>query len=427
MTYSAYIGLDRGDRLIDWTELDAQGKPTGNKGQVANRPESLHAWMMELHRRQREGQIAIGLEQPAGSLIHWLGTFPFVHVYALNPGAVASLRRSYKPSRQKSDVLDAEMNARFVFDRHDDLDPFKPEDPLTRKIEALLIQRRKLVDLRTQLTNRLQGVLKQYYPQALELAGENLYAPLAIAFLRKYPTFQAFKRTRHDTLLTFYRKHGCVRHSALEKRMQIKANSIALTDDQTILEVNAMAMRAIVDQLEPLQRSIGKMEHHLHEAYGEHRDAFIFESLPGSGRIHCARLLAALGTQRERFPTANALQTFCGIAPILFTTGNRKDPLTLRRKACPVFIKQSVHEWAAESIKHSLWAKAYYLRQRAKGKKHHTAVRALAYKWLRIIHRMWIERTRYNEQAYLDSLRRNGSSLITDIDKLANPENLQSA
>jgi len=103
---------------------------------------------------------------------------------------------------------------------------------------------------------------------------------------------------------------------------------------------------------------------------------------------------------------------------VLHSTGNRPNPLTLRRRACPLFVKQSIHEWAGESIKHCNWARAYYQQQRAKGLRHHTAVRALAYKWLRIIHRMWTQRTRYDDQAYLAALRKKGSPLVPQIEKL---------
>ncbi|MCA1604778.1 MAG: hypothetical protein LC775_04730, partial [Acidobacteria bacterium] len=56
---------------------------------------------------------------------------------------------------------------------------------------------------------------------------------------------------------------------------------------------------------------------------------------------------------------------------------------------------------------------AFYESQIAKGKSHHAAVRALAYKWIRIIYRCWQTRKAYNEVTYLESLRRKGSSLLT--------------
>jgi hypothetical protein len=40
-------------------------------------------------------------------------------------------------------------------------------------------------------------------------------------------------------------------------------------------------------------------------------------------------------------------------------------------------------------------------------------VRALAYKWIRIIYRCWQMRSEYQEVKYLESLRKKGSSLLS--------------
>jgi hypothetical protein len=50
--------------------------------------------------------------------------------------------------------------------------------------------------------------------------------------------------------------------------------------------------------------------------------------------------------------------------------------------------------------------------QRAKGKQHNAAVRALAFKWIRIIWKCWQTRTPYNEVTYVESLRKAGSPLL---------------
>ena len=87
-----------------------------------------------------------------------------------------------------------------------------------------------------------------------------------------------------------------------------------------------------------------------------------------------------------------------------------------RRYLCPKFCKQSFHEYAQESILHSRWAAAYYGQQRAKGCSHHTAVRALAYKWQRIIWKCWQSRSLYQEQLYEAALRKSGSPLVALLD-----------
>jgi hypothetical protein len=63
-------------------------------------------------------------------------------------------------------------------------------------------------------------------------------------------------------------------------------------------------------------------------------------------------------------------------------------------------------EWAAHTIGSSAWAKAYYAQQRAKGKPRNTVVRALAFKWIRILFRCWKDRKPYSEEVYRQALAR---------------------
>jgi hypothetical protein len=81
------------------------------------------------------------------------------------------------------------------------------------------------------------------------------------------------------------------------------------------------------------------------------------------------------------------------------------------RWACPKFLRQSFHEWAGHSIEYSVWARSYYRQQRGKGVDHHAAVRALAFKWIRIVFRCWQDRVAYDESKYLAALTRRGSPL----------------
>jgi hypothetical protein len=89
------------------------------------------------------------------------------------------------------------------------------------------------------------------------------------------------------------------------------------------------------------------------------------------------------------------------------------------RLQCPKFLRQTFVEWAAESIRHSFWARVYYQQQRDKGKAHQAAVRSLAFKWIRILFRCWQDRTPYDEATYLHALNRRGSSLIHNLAKEA--------
>jgi hypothetical protein len=141
--------------------------------------------------------------------------------------------------------------------------------------------------------------------------------------------------------------------------------------------------------------------------YESHPDRFIAESFPGAGPALEPRLLAAAGSDRERFASANEMACCFGVAPV--TEGSGQSLWIHWRWACSKFVRQSFHEWAGCSIRSCDWAREYYDQQRAKGKEHHAAVRSLAYKWIRIFFACWRDRVAYSEERYLAARRARGS------------------
>jgi hypothetical protein len=76
---------------------------------------------------------------------------------------------------------------------------------------------------------------------------------------------------------------------------------------------------------------------------------------------------------------------------------------------------QTFVEWAAQTINKSFWAGTFYQQQRAKGSPHQVAVRALAFKWIRILYRCWMTHTPYDESRYLKALQLRGSPLLAGL------------
>ena len=123
--------------------------------------------------------------------------------------------------------------------------------------------------------------------------------------------------------------------------------------------------------------------------------------------------MAAFGSDRDRFGAAVELQQYSGIAPVTVRSGKTK--IVHCRWACPKFLKQTFHEFANQSRTKSAWAAAYYAMLRERGCGHHAAVRALAFKWIRILFRCWKTRTPYDESIYLACLRARNSPLLKHL------------
>ena len=166
----------------------------------------------------------------------------------------------------------------------------------------------------------------------------------------------------------------------------------------------------LIGQITQLNKAIAEFELELKSLYDEHPDKDIFDSFPGSGDVLGPRLVAAWGTDRDRYDSASSMQKYSGTAPVTKASGKSK--IVIRRLACPKFLLQTFHEFANCSRKLSIWAQAYYEMLREHGKKHHTAIRSLAFKWIRIMYSCWKNRTKYDETKYIKALQKSNSPLL---------------
>jgi transposase len=413
--FDLVIGLDRSDRKADLTLIHtATGQSL--KQTIATSPESLHDWLAQLRRQHPQSRIALCLEQPAANLILLLENYSWITLYAINPITLQKFRETFVTSRAKDDAMDSQYLAELLLTHHGKLKPWQPDDSQTRQLQQLVSHRRAVVDERTGLTNRLQALLKQYFPQALDLCGEDLWRPLATAFLLKWPTLHKLQKARPQSVKQFYYLHGSRSQKLIEERLQIIEKAVALTDEPAILNSHTLRVELICRELQLLQKTLGQFDKQIEQLFGQHPDREIFQSFPGAGPVLAPRLCATLGSERDRYAHAGRLSCFSGIAPVTKQSGTKRH--VHRRYRCPVFCKQTFHEYAKESLLHSRWAAAYYWQQRDKGCGHHTAVRALAYKWQRILWICWQTRSLYKEEIYEAALRRRGSKLVARLDHI---------
>jgi transposase len=410
--YAALIGVDWADEKHDvWIWEVATGESQHRVGE--HTPEALAEWLAELQARYPGQRVALCLEQSRGALIYALMGHAFLTLYPIHPVTLSRYREAFSPSRAKDDPGDAKVLSEILRLHRDKLSVWKPDDEQTRTFTFLNEERRKAVDLRTKLVFRLQAALKLYFPQALEWVGIHRRHPLACAFLLKWPTLETLQKAPPETIRAFYYAHHCRRSDQIEEYIKAIATAKPLTQNPAVIAANRLTVQRLAKQLRTLHGSIAEYDRQIARLFAPHPDAFIFDSLPGAGTALAPRLLSAFGTDRDRHPAAKDMQTYAGIAPVIERSG--KSCWTHWRWNCPKFLRQTFPEFAKNSIPYSTWAKAYYELQKQRGKGHNAAIRSLAFKWIRALHRCWKDRQPYDENQYLQALQQHGSELISLI------------
>jgi transposase len=408
--YAAYLAIDWADEKHVYC-LQAAGQTKTEHGTLEQKPEIIGPWIAQLRERFGGRTIAVAVEQSRGALLHSLLGYDFLVLYPLHPNTVSHFREAFKSSGAKTDPLDAEQILEILTKHEKLLHPLKPDTQQTRLLARLTEDRRKGVNARTRAVQALEANLKEYFPQAFELCSENFTSGFAVDLLLKWPSLQEFQEAKPSTIRRFYYAHNIRSPEVVEAAVQMAQQAKVLTTDPPIVESGIRLTRMYAGVIQTLNQSIKDYDCRIPQVFNEHPEAKIFDSFPGAGPVLAPRLTGFFGTDRSRFLSAGSVANFTGIGPVSASSGKTK--VVYARRACPKFDRQTFHEFARSSIKYCQWAANFVQYYTDQGKGYHTAVRALAFKWIRILYRCWQSRTCYDEAQYMESLRKSGSIFAT--------------
>jgi len=411
---AAWVGIDWADENHAVCIRPAEGGPDESLC-VTNTAAELHQWVRTLQRRFDDRPVAVCFEKTRNLLVNVLVQYDFIVLYPVNPAMVTKYREAFAPSGAKDDDGDSATMLDLLCTHQAKLTAWVPDDDQTRKLAGLCEERRQAVDQRVGIVQELQAKLKRYYPEAITLAGKDLTSPMACAFLERWPDPVALRRAKPQTIRTFYHRHNCRSEKLIDERLDLIASTPPATKDRSIIDPLVITIRMLARTIRALSKSIEEFDAQTDKVSKAHPDTHIFRSFPGAGPRLAPRLLTAFGTDRSRYEHASDMQCYSGVAPVTEASGKRKR--VRRRWRCPKFMLQTFHEFANCSLQYSAWAKAYYEHRRAQNKKvgHNTIVRALAWKWIRVIHACWKNETEYNEAQYIEALRRHKSPICEHL------------
>lgn len=378
-------------------------------------PDTAEGWALLREKLAPLGKVGVAIETSRGPAVERLLNMGQT-VFPMNPKAAERFRDRKAPSGVKDDLLDAWAFADALRSDGKDWRPLLPQDPQTQLLRMLCRDEIGLIEQRTALVHQFREALHEYYPAALE-AFDDLTLPAAWEFIMRFPTPQGLVKAGKRQWQNFMHAHRIYRPKTAEKRLEIFARadqfaspSSAVTAAKSLLAVT------IAKQLGTLENQIAEYRRQIEKVFSDHPDSDIFNSLPGAGKKLAPRLLGEIGDNREVFETAEALQCYAGTAPVTRASG--KSRVVSIRRMCNKILRTTVHLWADDSRKVCAWAQSYYQKKKEAGQSHAQALRCLGQRWLKIIWRMWINHTTYDEALHMMSMVKHGSWVIGQLPEI---------
>ena len=385
-----FVGIDWAKESHDVCVVDTTGKIRG-RATVAHSREGFDELARHLGRWAEQGQIIVGIERPEGRLVDRIleGGYPIVVIPTF---AMKDLRRRYAVGGAKSDPGDAYVIADVARTDGHRLRRLEPLSEQTKALRSVVRARDDLVHQRVAVGNQLRSCLEAYWPGAAVIFAD-VCSEIALAFVERYPTSESAARLGEVRLGSFLKKAGYSgRRSAAELLDRLRSAPAGVCGVEA--EARADAVRSMVRVMRSLNRSIKDLERAVLAHLGEHPDAEVFTSLPRSGQINAAQMLAEWGDCREAYPEPDAVSMLGGLCPVTHASGKHRD--VSFRWACNKRLREAITTFADNSRHASPWAAKIYRRAIARGCDHPHAVRILARAWVRVIWRCWQDRRPYD-------------------------------
>jgi transposase len=391
-----FVGDDWAEAHHDLCALDEAGRLLGKRRVPEGLPGIAQFHALVAEHCDDPSQVAIAIETDRGLFVQALVAAGY-QVFAINPLAASRYRERHTVSGAKSDPGDARVLAELVrTDRHNHR-PVAGDSDLAEAVKILARTHQNLIWSRQRQSNALRSTLREFYPAALETFGDDLDAPEALAVLAKAPTPGAARGLSRARVVTALKQAG--RQRGLEptaKKICAGLRAAHLEAPPVVGRAFGAAVLSSVALLQELNRQVAALEAELSKSFEAHPDAEILHSLAGLGAVLGARVLAEFGDDPTRFDNAKARKCYAGTAPITKASGTRR--VVLARVARNRRLADACYQWAFCSLTRSPGARAFYDLRRAAGANHHQALRALANRWVGILHGCLAHRTLYNEK-----------------------------
>ena len=379
---------------IDWAKDDHAIAIIGPDGEILDRFAVNHdaAGLTTLVRRLlNAGVDEVGIERGDGPVVDALLQAELT-VLVIAPGQLKNLRSRYGSAGNKDDRYDAYILADVVRTDRRRLRPLVRDSAGTTALRSSVRARRNLVEHRVAAANQLRAHLQIVFPAAAGLFAA-IDSQINLRFLERFNTQAKADWLSPKRLATWLSSVGYsgrtspeVLHTRLLAAPRGAPGAEAETHAVTTLAYVAI-LRALNTQIDTLAGSIG-------EQLAVHPDAHIVTSLPRSGSVRAARLLAEIGDARGRFPTADSLACLAGVAPSTRQSGKVK-AVTFRWGANKQ-LRDALCDFAGDSRHANPWAADLYAKARARGHDHPHAVRILGRAWAHIIWRCWQDNLSYD-------------------------------
>ena len=382
VVYRCCCGIDVHKKVIVACLNNGGEQDLREFGTTTSEIKSLAKWLTE------SGCEMIAMESTG---VFWKPLYNLFELMDLDAIVVNAAHMKALPGR-KTDVKDAEWIADLL--RHGLLKASYIPSREQRELREITRYRKSLTEERCRETNRLQKILE----------GANIKLDSVVKDINGKSARKLLERIIEDDVPTSEKEVSKIVHG----RLHSKLGQLVTAIEGITTPLQRKLLAQVIDHIDDLNRRIANLDKLVQDYMDEYVAAIVaLCEIPGIARRSAEVILAEIGLDMSRFPSAAHLCSWAGVCPGNYqSAGHRKHGKTTKgNKALKTILTQCAK--SARSVKKSYFSAQYQRISARRGK--NRATLAVAHSMLIAIYHMLKNNVPFRDLGadYYDSFNRD--------------------
>jgi transposase len=232
-----------------------------------------------------------------------------------------------------------------------------PPTEAAAQLKGLIRHRYELIRESTQRKNKLTALCDEIFPELTRVVKDS-NSLFALELRERFPTPQATATASFTTLQEIRGGARSLSNAKLQELPALAAQSIGIKDVARLRGL-VLEQSQLIKELRLLREHVEQLDSEIVSIVEHAREGQILLSFPGFGAITAATIIAAIGSIHN-FPSASALKSYFGWAPVVVQSGSTLDHSRLTRGGTRT-MKQILFLAVFQAIRlqDNEWAKLY--------------------------------------------------------------------
>ena len=379
-----YVGIDVASSKHDVCIMSNDGEIYGKKFQIGISKDEYKKLLNKIEDAKKlfkDSNVCIGIESTgvySSTILNYFSKLKEAKVIFINPVLTSMFQLSESVHYAKTDSIDAEGICNYLIDKKNKLYTYTPASYQIQKIKSLYRELIKLNKLINQILNRLTSLIHVVFPEFLKIFPK-IKGKLPLSLLNCYPTPDAYKGKRINTILEFGKKvsKGHFYNNQVELLLEYSKNSVGIycSSDSLLIRQLSQTLLLFIEQKQEIINELVILTK---------EECPNLLSIPGIGANTASGIIGEIGNI-SNFKNADSLLAYAGLDPKVYESGKFKAKSTPISKHGSSYLRNALIQTSRTIVRNDKTFNDYFNKKLSEGKSYNCSIGHVSKKLVRVI------------------------------------------